>query len=355
MLSYEEILTAMQERYRTLSGFDADGASDIGIRLKVLAQQVAALYERLEALRAQVFPQTSSGECLELHAQTRGLVRKAAQGAQGVLRFSREIAAGNDIKIGAGVICSTRPDPQVQFETTADGVLRAGKLYVDIPARAVEPGTIGNVAAGAVCLMVSAAAGISSVVNPAAFSGGVDGESDEALKNRLLQSYENISNGTNCAFYYDLAMQNEGVSSASVLPRKRGRGTVDVVVACSSPAAQADILAALQDDLNVRKEINVDVQVRAAMPDQLHIGLEVASREGFDYEIVAAKCREKVTACINGLGVGKPLLLAQLGGALLEVEGVYNYRVITPASDLLTASDHVLRAGAVSISRMAVG
>lgn len=43
METYESVLKRMQGRFAELSGFSADDASDIGIRLKVLAGEVYSL------------------------------------------------------------------------------------------------------------------------------------------------------------------------------------------------------------------------------------------------------------------------------------------------------------------------
>lgn len=180
MQTYDEILALMSSRYKELAGFEPDSATDIGIRLRVLARMIRQLLEEQEELRGQVFPQTSSGRYLELHAETRGIERKGALPAQGVLRFRRETPAQNDIPIARGILCATRPDPQVRYETIETALLPAGSLEVTVPARAVDPGAPGNVAPGSVCLMVTPAPGISAVTNPEAFSGGVDEEGDDA-------------------------------------------------------------------------------------------------------------------------------------------------------------------------------
>lgn len=354
-MTYEEILASMRARYRELSGFDADQASDIGIRLKTLAAETASVYERLEELRAQVFPQTSGGKYLELHAQGRAIARKQAIAATGRLVFSRETPAYSDIPIPAGILCATRPEPQVHFETVEDAVLPAGQTQVSVLSAAADAGTEGNVAASAVCVMISPPAGITGVTNPEPFSGGVNEESDDALRSRLLAAYENISNGTNGAFYYDLAMSYGDVSSVNVLPRRRGRGTVDVIIACRNTSAQTEVVTAMQKDMNRRKEINVDVKVAAAAVDYTAVSYEIAVRDGYNFDLVAAKSREAVREYINGLGVGDSLLLAAVGNRLLAVDGVYNYRITLPVKDTIPSSDRVLRAGTISVSGMAVG
>jgi len=343
----------MQARYRELSGFEADDASDIGIRLKVLAEQVALLYGEAERLRGQVFPQSSTGEFLELHAQARGIARKPAVAATGMIRFRREIAPANDIPITEGVICATRQTPQLRFETTEAGVLPAGSLMVDISAICMTAGSIGNVAAGSVCVPVAGATGISHVENIGPFSGGVDGEGDDELRGRLLESYKNISNGTNRAFYYDLAMSFDGVDSVNVIPRRRGRGTVDVVVAASS--GPAGIIDALVLEFAEKKEVNVDVAVLSAVVVHRDFGLEDAPGADYNYQAVEEKALLAAAAYVSGLKVGEPLLLARLGSAVLAAEGVDNYKITGLSGDVTPAVTEVIRPGSITITRMATG
>lgn len=354
-MTYDEILETMRARYRELAGFDADDASDIGIRLKVLAAQVYGLARRVEALAGEVFPQTSTGARLDMHAETRGLARKPAQRAQGSLRFTRETPAQSDVEIAAGVLCATRPDPQICFETLAAGVLRAGETSVEIPAQAAEAGALGNVAAGSVQVIVTGAPGISGVLNAGAFTGGADEENDEALRARLLLSYQQISNGANSAFYYDIAMQSDGVASANVLPRRRGRGTVDVVVACRGERASEEVVAELQARMQARKEINVDVVVREAEPLRVNVEAEIAVARDADADTVLAACGALAGEYVASLGVGASLLRAQLTGALLACEGVYNVRVISPAADVVPQGGQLVTADSVRMQRMAVG
>ena len=353
--SYEQILGKMTERYQALTGFWPNDASDIGIRLKVLAEQIAALCAKAEQLRGQVFPQTSTGLYLERHAETRGLQRKPGIPATGVLRFWRELPAQADISIPAGVICATRGEPFVRFETVEAGVLSAGETELTLPCRAMETGQEGNVAARSVCLMITTVTGISAVENPAACVGGADGESDEGLKERLLASYQNISNGTNRAFYYDMASSHPGVLAAQVLPRARGRGTVDVVIACAaglSGQEEAAVVAQLQEELGRKKEINVDVLVRLAVTVAQNIAVEIDPEEGYSQPVLAEQAEACVREYLAGFAVGQPLYIARLGAKILAVDGVKNYRFAEGLADVTPAADKVLRPGVIAISRL---
>jgi Uncharacterized homolog of phage Mu protein gp47 len=350
--SYNEILSSMRLRYQALSGCDADNASDIGIRLKVLAGEISELYQSAQELQRQVFAQTSTGNYLDMHAQTRGIERKAARTATGMLTFGREYPAGTDLPIPAGTVCSTRMEPAIQFETTQDAFVPAGEMQVQVEAKAVEAGARGNVAAQMIVQAITPAAGVTSVINAAPFAGGVDEEGDDALRERLLQSYASISNGTNAAYYYDLAMKQEGVVCAKVLPRRRGRGTVDVVICTAAQMDSAAILAALQEEMGSQKEINVDVQVLLAVQQQANISYSIAVPLDYDYTVVEQRCGECLQAALEEIGIGEPLLLAQLTTRLMQVDGVSNCRILLPASDLTPAEDAAVCLGTLTAQRM---
>ena len=46
--TYEEILTSMQGKFKELAGFEADDASDIGIRLKTDIEKVREQIQNIE-------------------------------------------------------------------------------------------------------------------------------------------------------------------------------------------------------------------------------------------------------------------------------------------------------------------
>ena len=70
MESYNNILSRMQTSFKNLAGFDPDDASDIGIRLKVLAGEIFSLYSEFNYIKNQIFIQTSTGENLDNQDET---------------------------------------------------------------------------------------------------------------------------------------------------------------------------------------------------------------------------------------------------------------------------------------------
>lgn len=321
---YEEILARMQAEYRALAGGDADDASDIGIRLKVLAGEAALLAENLEELKKQAFPQTAQGGALTLHAQQRGIVRKPAGKAFGTLRFGRDAPLWYDSPIPAGTVCAS-PGGGARYATTEDAVLKAGELIVEVPACAELGGRGGNASANSVTVLVTPPEGIVTVKNPLPFVGGTDEESDENLRERLFLSYRNIPNGTNAAFYREQAMQVPEIRSASVIPCENGAGTVGIYCAAAGGAPPAEVLQALADTLNDLREITVQVAVHPCETVAVKIYAIVIARDGYTAAQVKESCEEALKGYFASLSIGDAMLLAGAGNALYHAEGVKNY------------------------------
>jgi uncharacterized phage protein gp47/JayE len=344
----------MKTEHRTLAGFDADDASDIGIRLKVLAAELAEFYARLDELEKQIVPLTSTGAYLDFHAEAKGISRKPALKAAGTLRFSRETAAASDIAIPAGIVCAAPGDGQAMYVTTEDARLAAGESFVDIAAEAELPGEAGNAAARAVCVMITPAAGITAVENAAAFTGGAAEEVDEALRERLLFSYGNLSNGTNAAYYYDAAMSHKEVACAKVLPRNRGRGTVDVVIKCASEGASAATVSELQALFDREKEINVDVRVMEASKRAFDVEAEITMKSGYAESDVIANARRAIQDYFDGADIGKTLYRTELGGRISAAPGVATYAMAAPGADYAMTGTQVMGCGSLALSVRAV-
>ena len=208
MESYEQLTGRMYRSFEELAGYSPDDASDLGIRMKVLAGEVYSALASLEYLKGQLSLSTASGAQLTALAAEYGLTRKPAQKAQGVLRFSIGEDGWYSITIPRGSVCTTA-DGAVNFVTTQEAVLAAGSRYVLVPAAAEQAGRAGNVRAGTVVVLVSQPVGIEQVTNLEAFSGGAEEESDEHLRGRLLKLLRDPPRSANAAFYRELCLADK--------------------------------------------------------------------------------------------------------------------------------------------------
>lgn len=325
METYEDILKRMQDKYNKLTGFDVDDASDIGIRLKVLAGEILSLEANIMWLKNQMFVQTATEQQLEYHALERGLTRKAAVCSTGTLTFSRDTALGNDILIPIGTICSTTGVNGTRYETTETVTLTAGDLSVTANARSCEGGADKNASVGSIKVMVTPPPGITSVTNDVAFTGCAAAETDSELRERILTSYKNISNGTNAAFYKEEILKYDCVHSVSVVPLARGNGTVDIYVAGKGEVLSSADISRVQTGIDKLREINVDIQVKNPTLISSGVTVNIYIEDGYIFSNVKSECIAALTEYYNNLGVGEPQLLADIGDVIYHVEGVKNY------------------------------
>ena len=243
MKTIDEIYQEMLACFGARTGLEPREGCDLSARLYALAAQVYSLYIQADWVARQAFPQTAEGLYLDYHAQLRGLERKPAVAAEGQVVFTALDAAPLPREIPRGTVCMTAG--LVRFETVSDAVLEAGALQVQVPVRALEAGAAGNVSAGTILSMAVAPMGISACKNPEACAGGADGETDDALRARVLDTYKRLPNGANTAFYQQGALSFDQVAAAAVIPRPRGVGSVDVVPATLEGVPGQELLEAL--------------------------------------------------------------------------------------------------------------
>lgn len=348
--SYDEILATMEETYTRLAGVAPESAADIGIRLKILAEQVWQLSLAVEEAKAETFPQTASGRWLDLHARQRGLSRKAATTATGEVVFSRATAAEEAIEIAAGTVLASGGENSLRFTTREKVVLAVGKKEVSAMIRCETAGEEGNAASGQLKAMVTPVQGIEQVNNPSPITGGEGEEDDEALRERLLDSYRYLTNGTNEAFYHNMALGYLGVSSVRVIPRIKGTGTVGI--ALWGPGVNAELMKRVADDIGLVKEVNVDVTVEKAVGRPVAASVEIAVSDGFSFEDTAGLCRERVEKLFSENKVGEALFTAQLVRALLNCKGVENCKIISPAADVHPQNKEIIILSSATINKM---
>ena len=341
---YEEMLAVFGEA----SGYIPTKSCDLAARLYAAAAQIEGLYLQAQWLLDQSFPQTATGEYLERHAQLRGISRSAATRAKGTLRFGVSTAISTDLAINEGTVCMTPTG--TRFTTTAPATLKAGTLYTDVPAIAVEPGKQGNAAAGTVTIMAAMPVGIKICTNPTAFSGGDDAESDDALRQRLLDSYPRLPNGANAAYYEQTALSRPGVAAAAAVGRPRGVGSVDLYITTDSGIPDAELLQELNAYLQEKREISVDLRVLSPTTHAVHISVAIQPETGYTFAEAQAAADAALREAFTGALLGKSVTLAYLGNLLYDLPSVQNYRFTTPSADLAGSPTVLPTLGQVSIT-----
>ncbi|HIS69194.1 MAG TPA: baseplate J/gp47 family protein [Candidatus Gallacutalibacter stercoravium] len=322
---YQEILNRMKETFAAQAGYEADDASDIGIRLKVLAGEIFDLSAYAEWLHRQMFLQTATGQQLDLHAQQWGCERIPAATAQGELTFSRTGSTEQEAVIPAGTVCAAAGSEAVRVQTTQQAVIAQGLPSVKVPAQALSAGMAGNAAAGVIVAMLNPPAGVTNVTNASPFTGGREAETDEQLRARLLERCRDRANGVNAAFYREIALAHEEIRSVQAVAQGNGPHSVDLYVAGYGEDLDTEFLTALQQEIQSMREIGTSVRVLEAQQVQVNLYVTVTPQDGYEMNSLRPACEQALQDYLNRLEVGQDMLLIDAGEALYHVPGVQNY------------------------------
>lgn len=194
------------------------------------------------------FAGTTFGAYLDLRCEEHGLTRRAPVKAKGQVQFTGTpgtvVPAGIRVATPADRVTGTS---SVEFLTKASITLdETGVAIADV--EAVQAGISGNIPTGSISLVVTPVNGVVGVTNPAAFTGGIDTESDESLLARYLQRVRSPSSSGNKADYINWSSEVQGVGGVSVVPVKYGPGTVSVaLLGLDKVPASQELVDAVQD------------------------------------------------------------------------------------------------------------
>lgn len=158
-----------------------------------------------------------------------------------------------------------------------------------------------------------------------------EGESDEALRARALESLRRQGASGNADDYAEWCAAAEGILRVRVLPCARGAGTVDVVaVGQDGKAASAAALAEAQAIVDAKRPVGADAQVVAATEKPLEITASVVLSEGVSAETVTAAFKAALSAfCREGALATRLISYARVSALLLDCEGVADVTAFT--------------------------
>lgn len=348
MRSVDEIYASLCGKFSEKSGVSVVDGGDMSLRLYAVAYEIATLEANADFVARQAFPQTAVGEYLDLHARMRGLERRAAAYAQGTLRFFTSEPALVPLAVPAGTVCLS--EAMEEFVTLHDCEIAAGETWCEVQAQARRAGKAGNAPAGAVIVMELAPAGIEGVTNTAAFAGGRDAESDEELSARVVKSYRKLPNGANKAYYETKALEVDGVCAVKVFPKKRGVGTVDIVISGYGGVPSEETVSKVQQLLDGEREICVDIDVNAPETVTVDVNAQLTLSPEADAQTVTSLAQERVRAYFGGDVLGKNVYRAKLAAILMGIDGVENCVITSPSGDIAIDDAKIAVLGQLNIT-----
>lgn len=339
----------MKSKYESESGAEFDEVSDIAIKLKLLAGEIYNVQTELEWLKRQMFAETAAGSCLDLIAAQRGIERKSAVKARGKITFTIPKLYDYSISLPAGTCVATADETPIRFVTVEDSEIMPGSLSARVVAEAEIPGSMGNIYAGRATVPVSVPSEVISVTNKTAFANGADEESDDEVRERIRSTYIELPNGTNAAYYEQLALTVEGVAKAGAIGKYRGNGTVDVFISGDGTKATTLAVENVQLLLNEKRELNVDVKVSAANMVTYDLDVVLYKKDEFTDAQVKEKCFEAFTNYINSIDIGGRVYLSGIGKYLLDTGCIHNYEFNSTMDNMTLSKSQCFTVGTTTM------
>lgn len=245
-----------------------------------------------------MFPQWSNGEYLDKLAKMARVERKAPNFAMAEIKV--EGTPGTVIQIGS-VFATPETDSaeSVEFAAIEQCVIgEDGKGTVVVQAMVAGRGS--NVNANTITLMSVPIDGVTTVTNPERASGGTEEETDDELRQRILEVNDMMDTSYigNHSDYKRWAESVQGIGTAIVVPEWDGPETVKIVVLdANGEAANSTLQQAVYDyimspDSPIDRLAPPNVILTVSAPELVNINYVISGlslEDGFEEENVLAE------------------------------------------------------------------
>lgn len=348
MNTYYDILSRLKENYKDFSGAYPDENSEAECRLSVMAGEIHALYCQLDSIKRSMFVSTASGSDLDKHAFQRGLSRHQGNKASGTIVVRVDSPLEYDLSIPAGTVFSTS-DGELEYVSIEDAFIYRGSGSTFVSVQAKYSGSRFNVPSSSVTTVVTYFSSGISITNSSAISGGTDDETDESLRKRVIDSFRNISNGLNPAFYRKLAESVSGVFSTNIVENADSGNAVNLFVAAKGGAADAATVRSVQELIEENRIPGVNIRVYSAYIVTIDVSIRINIQDNYIVNNARSNAENAVRKFFSELKVGEDLKLNKLGAQLIAADGIENYSFVNMA-DVSTASSALLKLGSITIT-----
>ena len=301
---------------------------------RTILEAVAAGIADLEDLRVKIagsgFLEHAEGEWLDIVAKNMyGLTRKPAEFTRHIIRL-RAAEGFGPYQITPGQLWVSTRDG-LRFSNVAGGVLPyGGELELEFISESA--GGKYNVPIGAIDRLLTPLPGV-SVSNIRLIGAGADAETDESLRFRCRLRWASLGTGATADAYRFWALSaHSSVSKVRVLDQHpRGQGTVDVVV-WGDGGLDPDAAAAVNDYIQARKPLTVDVAVYPAIETQIDVVATITLRAGFG-DVTRSEVAGRLAEFQRALPIGGKIYRSALIEALFG-KYVINVELTSPSVDV---------------------
>ncbi len=344
----------------------------VGSALRAVLEANAGLGLWLQWLILQVLQTTraatSSGNDLDTWVADFGLTRLPSVAANGSVTFARFAPVATAL-VPVGTLVRTSDGTQ-SFAVTADPTnlafsaaqngytLAAGTASVTVPVQASVAGSGGNVLAGTISLIAAAIPGVDTVSNAAPIAGGLDGESDPALRSRFAAFLDSRARATSVAVGYAVSSVQQGlqytIQENATQSGATQPGSFVVTVDDGTGAPPSALLTAVATAIEAVRPLGSVWTVVPPNVTHATIDMTITTGATLSHAAVAATVAAAVTSFVNALPVGAALPWSRLAQVAYDASAsVANVSAVTlngGTLDIVPGPGGVVKAGTVTVN-----
>ena len=284
----------------------------------------------LNVLRSR-FTQTATKTDLDLIGEEDGLTRKEATYAMQLIEFTGVI--GTIIPKGRILATvGTTEDASIEFEAQTQVVI-ASTGIITVEAQCVTLGTVGNIAIGGITVLSKSINGVQKVTNTQIIEKGVEIESDEDYRYRILLNARTPATSGNKYHYMNWALAVPGVGAVKVFPLwdktngLNGNGSVKVVIADTDRhAVTPQLITDTFTYVETVRPIGATVTVVSAVEKSINCTANITLATGFTLAQVQTEFTELATEYLRSVAFNATYIsINKLGNLLFDANGVIDY------------------------------
>lgn len=316
----------------------------------------------------QSFAQTATGKFLDMIGEPAGIDRKQGDYALQKIRISG--VPGTEIQVGRTV--STKADENneaisfiIQYTV---GIGSEG--YVDVDAECIEIGEKGNVELGTINILTRNINGITSIENIELVKKGVNKESDDSYRERIIENGRYPGRSANQYHYKKWAKEIDGIKYCKVFPLwdksngLNGNGTVKLVLADEYNLPVTDEkVKEVKNYIDPYPEgtgagqapVNAIVTVKSCVSKLINIASKITLYDGYILSEVQKQFEINLKEYFSNksLEENKKVSYARVVNVLLTTEGVDEY--VDPlmndgTSNIILDDEEVAAVGNISLT-----
>lgn len=283
-------------------------------------------------------PRSATGEFLEFIGEFKGLYKNKPTCSGGNLYIKGD--PGTFIEAGTG-FCTPTTDKKnsIEFEADKNYVLpEEGFMNINVKCR--TEGTIGNVQANTITILLNSNTGIKTVTNLESFTGGTDIEDEEHFRERVVKAEldENLSGAD--SDYVKWAFEVDGVGYAYPEEEWNGPGTVRVLILDKNgQIATAELIKKVKDYIYPDKKpgqnrggkapIGAIVTISTPKTIKINVSAKFKVQEGFNIDLILPNIKQEVEAFIKTIklngNINYNAIYSIVGTFIVKNEGIEDF------------------------------